>query len=313
MDWDDLRYFLSVARKGSIRAASGTLAVNHSTVLRRINAFEKKLGVRLFERLATGYVLTPAGEEMVESAQRIEDEVGKLDRQVIGRDTQLSGVLRVTMPLCLATHLLVPDMADFTKTYPGIQLELAASDEEFNLKKREADVAIRITPNPPEYLVGRKILTPAKGIYASKNYLANHDLDLHPEKMNWLGWEDSVAHPQWVKDSPLSSSGVFHQADNLLVQLEAAKADMGMAKLPCFLADREDSLKRLFLIPADASSCGDLWMLTHTDLRATARVRVFIDFMVAAIERHRDLLEGTKFPEGIKGAQKARLQLTGTR
>ncbi|HFD32794.1 MAG TPA: LysR family transcriptional regulator [Gammaproteobacteria bacterium] len=295
MDWDDLRFFLAVARKGSIRAASSSLSVNHSTVLRRINAFEEKLNVRLFERLPTGYVLTPTGEEMVESAQRIEDEVVKLDRQVIGRDAQLSGVLRVTMPLILATHLLAPEFAAFTTAYPGIQLELAASDEEFNLKKREADVAIRITPNPPDYLVGRKILKPAKGIYASHNYLKQHDPKNHPEKMNWLGWEDGVAHPQWVKDSEFPSSPIRHQADSLLVQLEAAKADMGLAMLPCFLADPVQSLQRLHLIPSSAASCGDLWILTHKDLRSTARVRVFVDFMVEAFDRHCEVLEGRSY------------------
>ena len=294
MDWDDLRFFLAVSRKGSIRAASSGLGVNHSTVLRRINAFEEKLGVRLFERLATGYRLTSTGEEMVDSAQRIEDEVVKLDRQVIGRDAQLSGALRVTMPLILATHLLAPELAAFSTAYPGIQLEIAASDEEFNLKKREADVAIRITPNPPEYLVGRKILRPAKGIYASHNYLQQHDPVNHPEKMNWLGWEDSVTNPTWVKDSAYPSSAVRHQADNVLVQLEAAKAEMGLAMLPCFIADPIETLQRLHLVAPEEASCGDLWILTHQDLRATARVKAFMDFMLEVFDRHLDLLEGRR-------------------
>ena len=289
MDWDDLRFFLAVARKGSIRAASAALAVNHSTVSRRINAFETKLGVRLFERLPTGYVLTAAGEEMVESTQRIEDEVVKLDRQVIGRDTQLKGILRVTMPAALATHLLAPDLAAFSSMYPGIQLELAISDEEFNLKKREADVAIRFTANPPDYLVGRSIVKPTKGIYASYRYLDQYTPDTHPEKMHWLGWEDSVPYPQWVKESDFPSTPVFHQTDNILVQLEIAKAGMGLTMLPCFMADPVPTLKRLSLV---TSFCGDIWILTHKDLRTTARVRAFTDFMVEAFERHRDLLEG---------------------
>jgi len=292
MEWDNLRFFLAVARKGSIRAASDALAVNHSTVSRRIGAFEAKLGVRLFERLPTGYVLTAAGEEMVESAQRIEDEIVKLDRQVIGRDAQLNGVLRVTMPAALATHLLAPDLATFTRTYPGIQLELAISDEEFNLKKREADVAIRLTSNPPDYLVGRQIVSPAKGIYASHSYLEQHNPDMHPENMHWLGWEDSVPYPQWVKESGFPSSPVYHQTDNILVQLEAARAGMGLTMLPCFMADPIPELHRLGPATPATSSCGDIWILTHKDLRTTARVRTFIDFMVEAFERHRDLLEG---------------------
>ena len=190
MDWDNLRFFLTVARKGTIRAASQALSVNHSTVSRRISAFEKKLGVRLFERLPNGYVLTATGEEMMKSAQHIEDEVVKLDRQVIGRDAQLNGSLRVTMPAVLATHLIMPDISAFTNIYPSIQLELAFSNEEFNLRKREADIAIRLTANPPDYLVGRRILHPAKGVYASHDYLKSNDPNKHPDKLNWIGWEE---------------------------------------------------------------------------------------------------------------------------
>jgi len=286
MDWDDLRFYLAVARKGSIRAASEVLAVNPSTVSRRIDVLEKKLGVRLFERLPTGYVLTSTGEEIIESAQHIEDEVARLDRQVNGRDARLSGVLRITMPTILSTHLLMPDLAAFAVSYPGIQLELAISNEELNLKKREADVAIRLTANPPEYAVGRRILTPKKCIYASHQYIEQHD----PEKMQWLGWEDTEPIPAWIKESVFPNSPIYHQSDDLHVQIEAAKAGMGMAMLPCFVGDSEPKLKRL--TTETSTACGDIWVLTHKDLHNTARVRAFIDFMVAAFEKHRDLIEG---------------------
>ncbi len=237
MDWDNLRYFLAVARKGSIRAAASALSVNHSTVARRISSFEKQLGVRLFERLPNGYVLTTTGEEMMKSAQHIEDEIVKIDRQVIGRDAQLNGVLRVTMPTVLATHLLMPDISAFTNLYPNIQLEMAFSNEEFNLRKREADIAIRLTQNPPDYLVGRRILHPAKGVYASHEYVKYHDIDNEPEKLRWIGWEDVSSSTQWNKDSRFSAAPVIHKADDLLAQLEAVKAGIGIAMLSCFLAD----------------------------------------------------------------------------
>ncbi len=293
MDWDNLRFFLAVARKGSIRAASVDLAVNHSTVTRRISAFEKKLGVRLFERLPNGYVLTPTGEEMMKSAQHVEEEIIKLDRQVIGRDAQLNGTLRVTMPTALATHLIMPDITAFTELYPNIQLELAFSNEEFNLRKREADVAIRMTPNPPDYLVGRQILQPAKGVYASHEYLEHNNPELLPDKMRWIGWENAK-QPEWNKASQFSSSPIMHIADDLVAQLEAMKSGMGIAMLPCFLVDTDPSVKRLELLDM-SSTCGALWILTHEDLRATGRVRAFIDFMLAAFEHHRPLLEGRNY------------------
>lgn len=290
MDWDDLRFYLAVARRGSIRGAAELLSVNASTVSRRIDAYEKKLGVRLFERLPTGYILTSAGEDMLGSAERIEDEVASLNRNLIGRDTQLNGTLRVTMPAALATHLLMPDFAAFGAKYPRIELEFAVSSEEFNLSKREADVAIRITDNPPEFLVGRNITKISKAIYASEDYLARHDPENHPESLNWIGWEDSEAFPQWVKNSRFSKAPIHHQTNDLLVQLEAARSGMGLAILPCFMADPVAGLRRLSIYSADF--CGDIWILTHKDLRSTARVRTFMDFMVKAFDKHRDLLIG---------------------
>lgn len=119
MDWDDIRYYLAVARHGSIRGASTHLSVNPSTVSRRIDAYEKKLGVRLFERLATGYVLTKPGQDMMFSAEIIENEIASLSRRVTGRDAQLNGKLRVTLPAPFTTHLLMHDIAEFESTYPN--------------------------------------------------------------------------------------------------------------------------------------------------------------------------------------------------
>jgi len=260
MDWDDLRFFLAVARTGSIRAGAETLGVNHSTVSRRINAYEKKLGVRLFERLPTGYVLTAAGEDMVASVERIEDEVASLDRQVFGQDAQLNGNLRVTMPLPLVLHLLMPDLAKFSETYPGIELELALSYEEFNLTKREADIAIRITNNPPEHLVGRKLMQYTTAVYASTAYLTKHDPVNYPTTMNWIGWDAMYDH-QWIKESSYSDLAIHHQINDAVAQLEAAKAGMGITQLPCFMGDKESELQRL--PPGIPAPSWSIWILTQ--------------------------------------------------
>jgi len=290
MDWDDIRYFLAVARKGSIRAASLTLDVNQSTVSRRIGAFEKRLGVRLFEKLPTGYVLTDSGEDILGTATRIEDEVAVLDRQLYRQETDLSGSLRVTLPTPLAKHLLLPDLALFGQQYPNIKLEMSASDEEFNLSKREADVAIRVTDQPPEYLIGRNLLRFAKAVYASTDYISRHQISYDSSELHWIGWDDPVHDPQWIKDSPYPQAIAHHGINDVNIQLEAAKAGMGLAILPCFMADPLPQLQRL--PPATPQPSKDVWILTHQDLRGTAKIRAFINFMGEAFERHRDLLEG---------------------
>lgn len=289
-DWDNLRYFLAVARKGSIRGAATTLGVNHSTVSRRIDGFEKKLGVRLFERFSSGYLVTPAGEEMRQSAEQIESQVAIIDRRVVGRDSRLCGLLRVTLHDSLAQKLLMPDFAAFCAQYREIELELLISNSMANLARREADIAIRISNDPPDSLIGRRLLKYANAIYASHDYLKTHDFSCGGKHLTWVGWNDTVPDPQWVRESPFPKAPARNRIIHPMMQMEAAKAGMGLAMLPCFLGDTEPGLARV--PPGAAIPSRDIWLLTHEDLRHTARVRRFLDFMARAILARRDLLEG---------------------
>ena len=289
-DWDDLRFFLAVARKGSIRGAAALLGVNHSTVSRRIDSFEKKIGTRLFERLPSGYFITQAGEEMSHSAAKIEAEINTIGRQVTGRDARLDGVLRVTLHDSLAQKLLMPVFVEFGRSYPEIELDLAITHSMADLSKREADVAIRISNDPPDSLVGRRLVRYATSTYASLDYLAQHgDLKDH-KNLTWIGWGDRVQDPQWVRDSHYPDVPARNCICHPLAQLEAAKAGMGLAMLPCFMADTEPTLRRV--PPATANPSRDIWILTHEDLRHTARVRRFTDFVAKGILAKKDLLEG---------------------
>ena len=289
MDWDHLRFVLALARAGSVRAAADTLDVTHSTVSRRITAFEKQLGVRLFERLPTGYVPTPAGETILASALQLEEEIFRLERQVHGRDARLTGELRVTLTRALV-DLLMPDLVTFTKAFPEIDLGLIVSSEMLNLTKREADVAIRATERPPDHLVGRRLFAYTNAIYASVAYLKEHDVTASPPTLNWVGWTEREPFPEWVKTSPYPFVPARHQVNEVMLQFEAIKAGLGIGILPCFLADREPTLRR---VPPGGTRLGrDIWLLTHTDLRHTARVRAFFDHMAKAITAHRDLIEG---------------------
>src|SRR3984893_3055287 len=144
IDWDDIRYFLAVARGGSVRAAAKALVVNHATVLRRIAQLEERLGALMFEKLPSGYRLTAAGEEVLELANQMEASSHQMETRVFGRDQSVRGLLRVTMAPPLATHLLMPDFADFARLHPDIEMEIVSSGELANLTNREADVAIRV-------------------------------------------------------------------------------------------------------------------------------------------------------------------------
>ena len=140
-DWDDLRYILAVANAKSLAGAARALGVNHTTVLRRVTAFEQRIGLRLFERLASGYVLTAGGEELIAAARHVEDTLTALERKLAGQDLRLSGVIRVTTTDTLMGSILPEILAEFRDAHPGIGIEVAVSNAMFNLSKRDADVA----------------------------------------------------------------------------------------------------------------------------------------------------------------------------
>lgn len=288
--WDDLRVFLEIARTGSLSGAAKALGVNHSTVFRRINGFEDRLGVRLFERLQSGYVLTLAGEEMRASALRVEHEIERVDLRISGQDLKLEGSLIVTTTDTIAENLLGPHLAAFNKAYPGIRLELVLDNQYVNLSKRQADVAIRPTTSPPETLVGRRLCGLAFAPYAAKSYLKNNTGDL--AGMGWLSVDENLAHlaaDKWFRRR-FPDAHIALRSNSLLGLLHTCEAGMGAALLACFMADRRKNLVRLDAPIDDAASA--LWLLTHEDLRHTGRVRAFMDFMADALTAEIDLIEG---------------------
>jgi DNA-binding transcriptional LysR family regulator len=294
LDWNDLRYILVIARAGSVADAADELGVHQSTAFRRLNALEKELGVRLFERLPTGYVATTAGEEICQAAARIEEDIAALDRRISGQDMRPSGTVRVTTTDTLLLKLLTPCFAAFRTAYPEIQLEVIVSNQFFNLTKRDADVAIRPTSNPPETLVGRRVASVATAIYGSKDYLATHAALDDLSKYSWIGPEESLAYlasARWLKKS-FPGTCIQYRINTLMGMLEAVKQNLGLAALPCFMADPDPDLERVHSpLPEMATA---LWVLTHEDIRNVSRVRAFIDFIASSLKPQIDLLEGQR-------------------
>jgi len=294
VNWDDYRIFLAIARAGSLSGASRTLGVNHSTVFRRLEAFEERLGVRLFERQRDGYALTPEGDEMRGTAERLEADILELDRKLEGRDLKLEGTLVVTTTDTLMSALLSPHLAGFAKTYPGIKLDLVLDSQYVNLSKRQADVAIRPTIEPPETLVGRRFGDIAIPVYGPRHMVdaALKKLDL--KSLPWIGFDESLGHlaaAKWMRQT-LSTVEPVHRANNFFAIEACILGGLGVGFLPGFMGDRHAKLKRILAPKPETGSA--LWILTHEDLRKTARVRAFMDFMKDSLEADRDLIEGQR-------------------
>lgn len=289
MNWDDLRLFLAVARNGSISAAAKQLGVQHSTVSRRMRQFELKLGARLIERKKGGYELTQSGKYVKEAASNIEREVLGVDGALIGIDTRLTGPLRVTAINNMASSILMPMFASFSKQHPLVKLHIVVSNLDASLAQRDADVAIRLTNSPPDTLIGQRIVTVASTIYGSRSYIKA--LLKEKKEPEWIGVDCCVFHKTWTKQACGEQPQNFISDDTLLT-LAAIKEDLGVSILPCFMGDADPALER-YCEPDPAYNLG-LWILLHPDLRRTTRVLAFRDHMASAIKDKEDMFEGRR-------------------
>lgn len=293
IDWDDLRFVLAVADSGSLNRAASALRVNRTTVLRRINAFEQNHGVRLFDRLPNGYVLTPAGDEILTAARGFENVIVSLERKLAGQDLRPEGLVRVTTTDTLLNSVLTGALDEFQRTYPGITLDVTSGNAFANLSKRDADVAIRPVLDPPEFLIGRRIGGVAFAVYAAANGGSGSVAD-DLARERWLGPDDTLAGTsvaQWMR-SALPAVRPAIRTDSLVSLRELCAAGLGLAALPCYLGDSDARLVRV-RAPVDEMATA-LWVLTHPDLARTARVRLFMDRVSASLRRERALLEGQR-------------------
>ncbi len=292
IDWDDLRVFLAVSRAGSLRGAARALHLNHATVNRRLKALEAGFGSKLFDRARDGLAPTQAGEDLLASAERVEDELFAARRGIAGRDAGLGGAVRVSLPHAIMRGFLAADLRAFSDLYPGIDLDLDLTDRFSDLRRLEADVSIRMAHEVTDDVVGRRLVRYSKTIYAAADVARRLDpaSGARNEGPAWIGWHGGDGDTSWVRATPYPGLPVRHNLPNHALQIELARAGAGLSMLPCFLGDREPGLVRVpGAVPEPDRS---IWLLSRAELRRTARVRAFIDFTTAAILDRRDLLEG---------------------
>ena len=297
-DWNDPRLVLAIARAKKLTGAAKALGVDHSTVFRRLNALEARLGVRLFERLPGGaYAATAAGERMAATAERMEDEALALERDIGGRDRRLSGRLRVTSSETLAFRLLTRHLAAFRAAHPGIVVELVIDNRVLSLSRREADIALRPMRPREGDLWGRKLADVAWTLYGAPGYLDASGGPLSsPAELSGralIGWEEiaaGIAAADWLKGA-VPAEAVVYRTSSLVNQFVAARAGIGLALLPCYLGDGNADLVRALPDPVPELA-GELWIVTHADLKRTARVRAFFDLVGEGLAREREMFEG---------------------
>jgi DNA-binding transcriptional LysR family regulator len=291
LSWDEFRLVKAIADARSLVGAAEALGLNHSTIFRRLGAVEKALGARLFERSRSGYQPTAAGEEMVALAAGMSESVVDFERRVAGRDVKPSGELRITTVDSMAVHLLPPILARFRQLNPGVHLDIILASQHLNLSRRDADVAIRATNEPSETLVGRRIGAIRWAIYSSPKVAGEFGAKT-AEEAPWVGFGDNLGSPtgkRWTERNISQRRQVF-RVNSVLSMAESIAAGAGAGVLPCFIGNGRADLSRISEPIAELDV--GLWILTHPDLRHSARVRAFTDYVGGELIKLRKVLEG---------------------
>jgi DNA-binding transcriptional LysR family regulator len=290
ISWDDHRFFLAIARAGTLTAAASMLSVSQPTVSRRLEAFERKLGARLFNRTRKGYELTAGGAELFETVARVEEELAEADRGVFGRDQSISGLLRFTSTETFVSGYLGQHVWEFLQENGEVEIQLICTDSTLSLGRGEADLAIRFTENPPETLIGRRLGTVAYAIYAAAGSAGDRFSRGERSRWEWIGMHtESFNRMIFGTFSP--SSRLKHRVDSVSAMRAMVAAGLGMSILPCYIADPDPGLRRIDPDPL-IDSRFDMWVLYHPNARRTRRLRVFAEFVTDRIRSDLDLFEG---------------------
>lgn len=287
LDWDDLRVFLAVQRAGTLARAAQELSVNPTTASRRIASLEERMGVRLFDRRAEGWVLTPAGRDLLPHAERMALEATAAEREISGADQRLSGSVRVTATEMLVTRFISRMLPRFVERYPEITLDFHCSNRAVSLARREADIALRLSRPHEEDVVTRKIATIELSLYASPAYVARRGLPEDPERSlaghDLLAFADSRAFAienEWL-ECRRDGARIAMRSDSVSSLYGAAVSGLGIGLLPRVVADDDPALARL-----KTASCPEprvVWQTVHRDLKDTARIRAVLDFLAEVV------------------------------
>ncbi len=288
LQWDDVRYFLELARVGSLSGAARRLGVEHSTVARRVEALEQALGIRLFDRLPKGWSLTPEGETLATHAARLDDEAQAFSRVALGVSS-LQGTVRISAPPAMAGHFLVPRLAGAHAQWSSLELEVIGESRDVNLARGEADLAVRMSRPTAPGLAARCIGDMGYGLYAAHGYA-----DRAEAEWTFLGYDDSlvqVPQQQWL-NKVAGERRFILRSNDLSALLNAARAGLGIAALPHFLA-AEDSALTLISEPA-CPIARPIWLVMHPDVKRSPRVRLVADLLIEIVSQAQGLLSGKR-------------------
>lgn len=294
--WDDLQFFLAVARSGQLSTAARKLRTSHATVSRRIDRLEFTLKVKLFERNPRGYVLTPIGQRFVETAERVEQETERLEAELAGQGPAQQGVVRISAPEGFSNFFLAARFGELANRHPNLALELVTIQQIMALSRKEADLAVVLDPPKAGPYHVEKLTDYALQIYASQTYLDRRGA---PESREDLLKHQFIGYIQDMIFAPgLDYLGDIHpriqpslQSSSIFAQVTATRNGLGVCVLPFFIARQYPELQPVL---NDVKLDRHYWLVCHNDLVQSSRIRAIIAFLrdIVARDQNQFLVNG---------------------
>lgn len=294
-NWNDLRFFLEVSRRGKLVHAAKSLRVDHTTVARRVSALEQKIGARLFEKTDRGYTLTHAGSKLHAVAEEMENAAMRVEEELAGRSMRLSGAVRIGAPDGFGSFFLAPRLPKLLDKHTELEIDLVALPRCLSLSKREADLTITLARPTTGRIYARKLTDYQLQLYASVDYLKNHEpitskKDLKKHRL--IGYIDDLIFAPELRylDIVGKNVNVSFRSTNLIAQRQAVLAGAGICVLPYFIAKKDPRLAPV--LENNVRLIRSFWLLIHEDMRGLARMRETADFITDAVRSERKLFLG---------------------
>ncbi|EIV2085999.1 LysR family transcriptional regulator [Klebsiella aerogenes] len=285
-NWDDTRIFLAVARSGTLSGAAETMDMGIATLSRRLDRLEKSLAVPLFSRHQSGYRLTDDGEALLARAEALE-HAGLAFGETARLQGNVAGLVRLATSDNLAAHFILPSLNGLMEKYPDLRVEVLSGVQSVNLHRRDADLAIRMVKPESGNLTLKRLGKVGFGLYSADTGLAG-STDVAFNNAQYIGWPESHQHlpaARWITRT-LRGRPCRVEANTLLAQLSAVSAGLGLGVLPHFMA-RKNGLQ---CVNADIGVDQTLWLVMHSDLAHSRRVRVVADHLIALFDEIKDQL-----------------------
>lgn len=301
MDWDDFKFVQAVAQTGSVRAAGERLRVHGSTVARHLDQLERRVGTRLFARTPRGMQITPAGAEVIEALDRVAGELDQVERSLRARGPLLAGPVTLAATPALARELLAPVLGRLLDDDPELDLALTTDPALALLQRGEADMALWLTDDPPEDLIGRPLGQVMACAYATPEYLARAGAGgRRGARGRWVGGADPASLSARVRMRHFPDLPLGLRLDDVLLRADALAAGLGIGVLPCHIGDGDPSLVRAGAM--EPVRQGDVWLFTRPDVRGVARIQSLSAFLQTLFNDRRHALEGQPAPAQTEDA-----------